>query len=84
MLLEAELHRSRNISVIAEPAEAQPYWSVATVTPSVVCLTSCGSSDRIYVDLTSNSPKFITLPLKAVLPSLQVASEVTLQTLCPV
>ena len=63
------------IKVIVEPTEAQPYWSAATVTPSLVCLPSSGSSNGIPVEIT-NSLQSITLPPKAVLASLQVASEV--------
>ena len=36
-----------SIKVIVEPTEAQPYWSAATVTNSLVYLPSSGSSNRI-------------------------------------
>lgn len=54
--------QGETIKVIVEPTEAQPYWSAATATRSLVCLTSSGSSNRIPVELTSNLPKLITLP----------------------
>ena len=59
-----------------EPTEAQPHWSAATVSPSLVYLPSSGSSNRIPVEITNNLPQLVTLPPKAVLASLQVASEV--------
>ena len=65
-----------SIKVIVEPTDAEPHWSAATLTPSLVCLPCSGSSNRIPVEITNNSPQPITLPSKAVLASLQVASEV--------
>ena len=65
-----------SIKVIVEPTGAHPQWSAATVTPSLVCLPFSGTSNRIPVEITTNSPQPITLPPKAVLASLQVASEV--------
>ena len=65
-----------SIKVIVEPTDAQPQWSAATVTPSLVCLPFSGTSNRIPVEITNNSPQPITLPPKALLASLQVASEV--------
>ena len=65
-----------SIKVIVEPTDAQPQWSAATVTTSLVCLPFSGTSNRIHVKITNNSPQPITLPPKVVLASLQVASEV--------
>lgn len=65
-----------SIKVIVEPTQAQPYWSATTVTPSLVCLPSSGSSSHIPIEITNNLPQPITSPPRAVLASLQVASKV--------
>lgn len=54
--------------VVVEQTKEQPYRSAATVTPSLVCLPSSGSSNSIPVQLTNNSPQPIII-------SLQFASE---------
>ena len=54
--------------VAVEQTKEPPYRSAATVNPSLVCLPSSGSSNRIPVELINNSPQPIIL-------SLQIASE---------
>ena len=70
-----------SIKVIFEPTEAQPYWSAATVTNSLVCLSSSGSSNRIPVEkqFTANN----CLTTKGCV-GITTSCLWSLQTLCPV
>ena len=63
--------------VITEPLE-QHHTSI-TVTPALTCLAPTGTKNRIPVELTNNSSQPVTLPPRAILASLQLASEVVVK-----
>ena len=62
--------------VVVELLKRPPHLSPIEVTPSFVSLETSGLTCRIPVELTNNTSRSVSLPPKAVLASLQVASEV--------